>query len=269
MGPSVRDPAGIFRVVGALLRVSLMTAMQYRSNFLLNGFTGIFGAVGTVAPLYLVFLHTDAIGDWSFPEATLVMAFFLLLNAFHGGIMEPNLGAVVEQVRQGSFDLVLLKPTDTQLLVSLSRVDPAHVWDLVAAAILGGWGLAHLPALPGSIDLLAAVVFLFAGLAAMYGIWIFAICASFFFIQVDNLRYLLMSVSETGRWPVTVFAGWVRILLTVVVPVGIITTFPAMALRGTWTVENLGIAFATATVFLVASRLAWRRSLAAYTSASS
>src|SRR6185503_14084452 len=100
-------------------------------------------------------------------------------------------------------------------------------------------------------------------------IWIFAICASFFFVQVDNLRYLLMSVSETGRWPVTVFAGWVRILLTVVLPVGIITTFPAMALRGTWSGQTVAIALGTATGFVIASRLAWTRSLAAYTSASS
>jgi ABC-2 type transport system permease protein len=103
----------------------------------------------------------------------------------------------------------------------------------------------------------------------MYGIWIFAICASFFFVQVDNLRYLLMSVSETGRWPVTVFAGWVRIVLTILVPVGIITTFPAMAIRGTWTLETLALALVTAAVFLVAARVAWWRSLAAYTSASS
>jgi ABC-2 type transport system permease protein len=197
------------------------------------------------------------------------MALFLVLQAFHGGIMEPNLGAVVEQVRQGSFDLVLLKPADTQVLVSLSRVDPAHVWDLVAAVALGGWALWQLDSWPTPLDVLVAAALLAAGLAAMYGIWIFAICASFFFVQVDNLRYLLMSVSETGRWPVTVFAGWVRIVLTILVPVGIITTFPAMALRGTWTLETLGLALATAAAFLVVSRLAWWRSLAAYTSASS
>jgi ABC-2 type transport system permease protein len=259
----------VLRVIKALLRVSLMTAMQYRSNFLLNGVTGVFGALGTIAPLYLVFRHTDAIGDWSFPEAALVMALFLVLQAFHGGIMEPNLGAVVEQVRQGSFDLVLLKPADTQILVSLSRVDPAHLWDLVVAVALGGWGLWHLHVAPGPLDVLVATALLAAGLAAMYGIWIFAICASFFFVQVDNLRYLLMSVSETGRWPVTVFAGWVRIVLTILIPVGIITTFPAMAIRGTWTLETLVVALVTAAAFLIVSRIAWWRSLAAYTSASS
>jgi ABC-2 type transport system permease protein len=259
----------VLRIVKALLRVSLMTAMQYRSNFLLNGITGVFGALGTVAPLYLVFRQTDAIGDWKLPEAALVMALFLVLQAFHGGIMEPNLGAVVEQVRLGSFDLVLLKPADTQILVSLSRVDPAHLWDLVIAVLLGGWAIWNLDASPGALDVLVAVALLGAGLAAMYGIWIFAICASFFFVQVDNLRYLLMSVSETGRWPVTVFAGWVRIVLTILVPVGIITTFPAMAIRGTWTANTLALAVVTAAAFLIAARVAWWRSLAAYTSASS
>ena len=64
-------------------------------------------------------------------------------------------------------------------------------------------------------------------------------------------------------------AGAARFLLTAVVPVALITSFPADALRGTWTMGTLGVAAAVSLGFVVGSRWAWNRSLANYTSASS
>ncbi len=103
----------------------------------------------------------------------------------------------------------------------------------------------------------------------MYGIWLMAICTSFWFVRVDNLRFLLWSASDAGRWPLDVFAGWIRFLLVVVLPVGVVTTFPAMALRGTWSWGLVATGVAVGLGFLLASRLAWNRALGSYTSASS
>lgn len=255
-------------MVGALVRVSLLTAMQYRSDFVFNGLTGLLRSVAVVGPLLLVFVHRDEIAGWSIPEAMLVIAMFLGLQAFTLGLMEPNLGAVVEHVRKGTLDLVLMKPADAQLLTSISRVQPARLWDLLAAVGVGAWALARLPS-PSALDVAAALVMAASGLVAMYGLWVLAICTSFFFVRVDNLRYLLMSAAETGRWPLAVFTPWLQWVLTVVVPVGVITTFPAMALRGTWSGWTLATAVAVAAAFALGSRVAWTRSLASYTSASS
>jgi ABC-2 type transport system permease protein len=161
-----------------------------------------------------------------------------------------------------------MKPVDAQLLVSLRSVAPARMWDLIASAVVGGWALSRLPA-PGLIDIAVAGIMLLAGLASMYALWVLAICTSFFFVRVDNLRFLLMSVTDAGRWPITVFSGWVRWVLTVIIPVGIITSFPAMALRGTWDATIVATGVITATCFVVLSRHVWKRSLASYTSASS
>ena len=99
--------------------------------------------------------------------------------------------------------------------------------------------------------------------------WIFAICASFYFVKIDNLRFLIWTVSDAGRWPITVFSGWIRWLLTTLLPIAVITSFPAMALRGQIDASHVAWAAGVAAAFLVTSRIAWKRSLGAYTSASS
>ena len=268
MGPTVREIRHPLAAVGALIQVSLMTAMQYRSDFLLEMVVGLLRDVGRVAPLALVFWHRDAVGGWELPHALLVMAFFLAMSGIQGGVFEPNLGEAVESIRTGALDLMLMKPVDAQLLVSLRKLAPAALWDLVAAVVVGGVALASLPP-PSLLDTILALVLFTTGVVAMYGLWLLAICVSFFFVRVDNLRFLLWSVSDAGRWPIDVFTGAARFLLVALVPVALITSFPAEALRGTWSWRTVAIASAISAAFLVGSRLAWRRSLAAYTSASS
>lgn len=256
------------RTVGALVRTSLMTGMQYRSDFLFDSLTGVVRLAATTAPLWLVYRQVSDVGGFSSDEALLVMALYFLMEGIVAGVIEPNLGEVVEAIRTGALDLVLLKPADAQLLVSLKTVAPAHLWDVLAALVLGGWALLHVPA-PAPLDVAVAGLLLLCGLASMYGLWLLAICASFVFVRVDNLRFLLASVADAGRWPITVFSGWVRWLLTVAVPVALLTSFPALAIRGRWDAELLAIAFGTTALFVVGSRIVWRWSLARYASASS
>lgn len=255
-------------VAGALVRASLLTAMQYRSDFFLESVTGILRTLAALAPIFLVFEQVETVGGWDLPDMILVAGLYFLMHAVLASLVEPNLGEIVEAIRTGTLDFVLLKPADAQLLASIRRLQPAPLWDLVGAVILMTWALSRMPT-PGPVDVLAAVVLGASGLAAMYGLWLLAICTSFHFVRVDNLRYLLWSIADAGRWPLPIFARWVQWILVVGVPVGVITTFPALALRGTWEPGLLVLGLAVGLGFVVVSRLAWQASLRSYTSASS
>ncbi len=255
-------------VLRALLRVSSMVAFQYRASFLFELLVGAVNTVGVVIPLWTIFGHWDAVAGWSFPEALLVTACFQLLSAAMGGLVEPNLGAVVEGVRNGQFDYLLLKPADAQLVASLHRADPARIWDLFGAVAVLSWALVQLPT-PSPAQIAAALVLLVAGFAAMYSLWVLVICLSFYFVRVDNLRYLLTSITDAGRWPVSVYSGFVRMFLTVIVPVALVTSWPAMALTGRMTSGLLLQGVLVALGMLALSRYAWVRAIRRYASASS
>ncbi len=254
--------------IPALIRVSLITAIQYRSNFVVEMLVSAGTAFMGLVPLIFVFDHATDLGGWTLHESMLVTAFFLLLSGLVGAFVAPNLNAVVEAVRKGSFDYLLIRPVDAQLLASAQRVAPARLWEVLAAVIVGGFAFRELPA-PTLGGVLAAAGMLMAGLAAMYSVWISVICLSFRFVRVDNLSFLLGAITDAGRWPITVYKGWARLALTVVVPVALTTSYPAMALLGrmdgSLAVQALGIAAA----LLVISRALWVRSLRRYTSASS
>jgi ABC-2 type transport system permease protein len=256
------------QVWGALLRASLARGMQYRADFFFDSATAVLRNGARVVPILLVMEHREAVLGWSTNDLLLVMGLYLLLQAVVAGIIEPNLGSVVDQVRTGGFDLMLLKPVDAQAYVSLNTVDPGKLWDLLAAVVVIGWALSRGQA-PAAIDAVVAIVMLAAGVVAIYGLWLMAVSLAFRFVRVDNIRFLLQATLDAGRWPVDMFTGWVRWLFTIGIPVAVFTTFPALALRGQWDTTLLATGVGVGLLFGFGSRAAWKASLARYTSASS
>jgi ABC-2 type transport system permease protein len=252
-----------------LLVTSAQVALQYRLDFVLGAGMAFFWVGWNVSPLLLVFHHRENVGGWTLPEALLVISFFLVLKAMLEGAVSPNLVAVVEHIRKGTLDFILVKPVDAQFMVSASRFAFHKVIDAGAGVALAFWASARLGLHPGFVEIGGAVAMLAASTAILYSLWLVVISLAFWFVRVDNLSYLFTAIFDAARWPVSVFRGWVRVLLTFVIPVGLMTTFPAMALLGTLSGQNVLVALALALAFLAGSRFIWTRAVRHYASASS
>lgn len=255
-------------VVWALVRASLLTAVQYRASFVAEFVVGALSAAGVAAPLFLVYARVPEVAGWTLDQALLVTGFFLLYNAFVAGVVEPNLGAVVDGVRTGALDYFLVRPVDAQLLLSLRKVAPSALWELLAGGVVIGVALSRLGA-PSPADVALAAALFACGIFATYGLWLLVTCLSFWFVRVDNLRFLLGAITDAGRWPVSVYGRAVRLALTTVVPVALVSSYPAMALLHRLDAALVVGAVAATAAMLVGSRLVLLRALRSYSSASS
>jgi len=121
------------RLFGVQLRASTVAAMQYRVEFLVGGLLALFWTSWSIVPILVVFQGRTAVAGWSFEEALVVVGWFTLMKGVLEGAVNPSLSAVVEAIRKGTLDFVLLKPADAQFLVSTARFAP---WR--AADVLGG-----------------------------------------------------------------------------------------------------------------------------------
>lgn len=258
-----------YRALVAELRVALMTAMQYRLSFVAEAFMSFGWVAWTVIPLFVVYQFRESVLGWTWNDALLVMGMFITLEGILGAFVDPNLRAVVEQVRDGSFDFTLLKPVDTQLLVSVHRIAPTELPHVLAGLIVTGIAASRLPTPPGVLEVAEAALLLLCGTAVLHALWTVVVATSFWFVRVDNLSILLRSLFDAGRWPVSYYRGIVRVILTWVVPIGLITTWPALALRRMLDPGSLAAAVGVSLAFCVLARWVWKFALRHYTSASS
>jgi len=257
------------RLLRTQLRVSATLAMQYRTDFVLKGVMALFWIGITLTPLLVVFSHRTKVAGWSYPEALVVLGCFSLLKAVLEGGVSPSLTAVVEGVRTGSLDFVLLKPADAQFLVSTARFEPWRVVDVFGAFAIFAYAFSLLGRWPAVSDLLVAATLLVMATLLLYSIWILVVSASFWVVRVDNLSYLFGSIFDAARWPVSMFPSVLRVVFTVVFPLALMTTYPAKALIGGLTAATAALALMGGTAFAVAARLVWLRAVRFYTSASS
>ncbi len=257
------------RLLFVQIRTSLATAMHYRVDFLVQGVISLWWVVWTLVPLLVVFGGRSSIAGWSMPEALMVVAWFTLLRGILEGAINPSLLTIVEHIRLGTLDFVLVKPADAQFLVSTAKFVPWKLLDVVAAGILMFIAFARLGRSPEPTHVALAGVMLIAAVAVMYSLWILVVSAAFWVVRLDNLAYLFSSIFDAARWPLSVFRGVWKFLFTFVIPLGLMTTFPAMALLGTLSPKTAFASLGGALALAVLARLIWTAALARYTSASS
>jgi ABC-2 type transport system permease protein len=95
------------------------------------------------------------------------------------------------------------------------------------------------------------------------------VTSAFWFIRIDNITELFTAIYETGRFPVSVYPAWLRGVLTFVVPIAFITTFPAAAILGKARFVLLAAAVFLALVLFAVCVGFWRFAVRHYSSASS
>jgi ABC-2 type transport system permease protein len=258
----------IFRLMYHFFRVGAMNELQYRVNFFVQLLqSAIALGVGLVS-LGLVFNHTDDLAGWSRAELLAVMGVHILMGGVIQMIIQPNMQRLMEDVRGGTLDFALTKPEDAQILVSVREIRIWRLVDVLLGLIVMGVAIAEIGGRVGLGEaLLFALVLLLGGLM-IYSFWLMLTSISFWVVRVDEMVNLFEGLYAAGRWPVGVYPGWLRGLLTFLIPVAFAVTVPAEALTGRLSLATVGLAAAVAFVLLLLARLVWRFGLRSYSGAS-
>lgn len=257
------------RVAWRAWSATIQAELEYRVNFVLALLTTLGTMAGALFSLALFYRNGFALGGWSWSEVELVIGFYTVLDGLHASLFAPSHIKLSEQVRDGTLDFALLKPVDSQFLVSVQHLS---VWGIPGAllglGIVAHAGITHEPPLAAA-DYAAGVVPLLSAVAILYAIGFMLATTSIWFVKLWNLTIALQSLLEAGRLPISAYPPAYRAVFTFVVPVAFLTTVPARAMAQGDARDWVLASAALAVVLGVAARVFWRRALRSYTSASS
>jgi ABC-2 type transport system permease protein len=246
------------------LRAAVLLALQYRVDFFIETLMALFWCGTALVPLLVLFSMRDSVAGFSAYEALAVTGFFMALKGVMVGAIQPSLVNVVEHVRKGTLDFLLLKPVDAQFMLSTSKLELPRIADVLGGLALSAYCIQRSGARPSPAQIAAAMLILLCAVAILYGLCIMVVSLSFRVVKIDNLSHLILSVFDAARFPVAVFRGALAILFTFVIPLGLMTTYPALALLGRLEPLAVLVPVAVAAAFLVVSRVVWLRSIRLY-----
>lgn len=250
------------------VRVAAMNELQYRVNFWLSLLqSAIALGIGLIV-LALVFRYVDRLAGWSRPELYVVLGMFTALGGVSRMAIKPNLVQLFEDVRDGALDYVLTKPVDAQLLVSTRRLQLWQGVDILVGAAVVGWGLAGLDRPVGPAAAGGFLLAFLLGTVLVYSLLLALSTSTFWFIRVEAMLEMFDAVFQAGRYPVGIYPGWLRIVLSAVVPIGFAVTVPSEALTARLTGGTLVALGGLAVAWLGLARWCWRRGVRRYSGAS-
>ena len=276
------------RVFSTFARNSLIRDMTFRVNFVLQCVSSLGWTAMNVGFYLLIFQHTDSIGEgtgWDRERFFLFIATTWFINSLVQTFFMPNAEEFSEMIRTGGLDFALLKPIDTQFLISFHKVDWSQLSNFFAGALIAVvslWRLASRdvdPMVPSAMSIGLYFVFLACGVLIMYSLMICLSATSVWLGRNQSLYNFWFYITNFSRYPMEIYnRGWGKPLFgffTFVVPILLVVNVPARILakpltpRENWEWRIVLWAALATVVSVFASRWLFRRSLLSYRSASS
>lgn len=171
-------------------------------------------------------------------------------------------------VISGNFDFILLKPVHPLIRVLLGGTDLMDLIMLILIAAATLWfGISKIT--PDFSLWLIYLVLILNSLVLAASFHIFILGIGILTLTVDHLVMIYRDLTALLRIPVDLYTQPLRSLLTFVLPLGIMFTFPPKILLGLLSWPSLIISFSFSVCLFVSSLKFWNYSLRHYQSASS
>ncbi|GAP20742.1 ABC-type uncharacterized transport system, permease component [Leptolinea tardivitalis] len=269
--PDLEGNMHILRLIPYFIKVSFQEEAAYRANFFISLFTSVLNLATGVLGIMILFGQIDSIHGWNEASTMALLGIYLMVTALRGLFIGPGLDALAGmdgEIWAGKFDFVLLRPLNTQALVSLRKWRLFSLFDLLLGLGVFILALAKMQTVLSAWQIFSFVIALFSGLVILYAI-LLIFSALVFWSPGVLFTWVFDGLFQMARYPMGMYPGWLRLVLTWIIPVGMITTIPAEALTGSLEPVMLVASLLLAAALFAAGTALFQIGLRRYSSASS
>lgn len=171
-------------------------------------------------------------------------------------------------VVSGDFDLVLVKPMNPLFRALAGGADPFDLFMMVPYLSM----LVYVAGRLGPVNFLNIILYILLlanGLLIATGFHILVLALAILTTEIDHAVMIYRDLTGMGRVPVDIYREPMRTILTFVIPVGLMMTFPAKAFMGILSPMFILVSLVLGVLFFFLCIRVWKVALTRYTSASS
>src|SRR5262245_58579571 len=197
------------RVLKTFFRNSIVREMAFRGNFLIEVVTNAFWFAAQMVFFTLIFGNVSAVNGWSRNQFFAFMSTGMIINTLIEAFFMPNCANFSELIRTGNLDFALLKPIDTQFLISFEKVDLGALFHLFMPLALLGYALVQMdrPQPIGVIDVAMYLGLIAVGVAFFYSLMIMLASTSIWLGRNQGLYEFWFYITIFARYPRDIYGG--------------------------------------------------------------
>lgn len=235
--------------------IELQRMLEYRGSFY---FWTIISLMWTFFNFFFFTLLAGingGIGGWSEAEIYVLMSIFTILDAFTWSFFYQNMREYTDAVYSGKMTMLLTKPVDTQYMLMTQTNSYNNVMRFFVGVGLLVWSLGRLDIMVGLFEVTIFIASMLAALTLIYFLWFIFSTFAFWAEKMNNINNIIPAFRRIWQVPRSVYSGFVSVLLTMIIPLGLIVSVPSEALLGKAVAFWLMYLAVFALGLIVASRL--------------
>lgn len=249
------------------LILKLSREMAYKWNFIIKSI-GII-TWDLVGPLIILLIYTYSSGvpGWAFEHFILLIGTLELTTGIGKFLFIEFPFDVVDAIREGEFDLYLLKPYNPLTFLSLTGVDLDSIINVIIGLILIIFAFIKLELTLLSINTLIFILLVFFGVVFLHAAMILIAAIAVIAVKSFALFDLFFKIFDIVRYPITIYTPEIRFFLTFLLPIAVTSFYPAQALMSGLSLKTILSVCIPLLFFWTASVFIWKIALKKYSSA--
>lgn len=270
MGASVREGRRHLGLLGEYFAQYLKVRVGYRGDFWISLAASFAATIFSLAFVFILFRNVPQLGDWSFYEIVFLYGFALIPYGIFN-VLSPNLydfGA--EFIMEGKFDRVLVRPVASLFQVIFENFRIESFQEIISGVVIVIWSGMYLHHAWSVLDVLLLILFALCGGAIYLSIFLILSTCSFWFEDRIGLSAPVWNLIAFGRYPLSIYAGYIQFFLSWIVPFGFATFYPTVRLLHRTRFHEYAPLAPVVTVVCIAVALwFWQRGVRHYSSTGS
>ncbi len=256
----------------SIFKYSLSRDMEYKTNFIGSLFVDGIYYITWYYFFEIIYSKTEVLGDFYREDILvfLIATFFvdtLYMMLFDGA------SHLREHIRTGSLDFILLRPGNSQFLISFRYIRSYTLVSLLVLTIILYNVLSSFH--PESLNISNFLFFILSismGVLIWYCFEFITSCLTFYFRDFRTGGWLTHEIMKFSMRPDSIYSGFIRKILFTILPMALVASVPARLLLNGLTYQNqkyfISQVIVVIVLFLI-SRVIWRIGLKKYESAQS
>lgn len=252
-----------------ILKLNFALLLAYRTSFVWSTLTTVAWGFFQIVWVLLLTHNVKSVFGWTRNEMILIAASYNIIIAIFHFLFSRNFDRFSYMVDRGDLDILLVKPVESQFLVSFWIISYPNVVRILVSLLALVYLLIKMHiivSLSNIIGFLALTVF---SIILLYAIWFLVSTLIIWFPRLSNLVDILYNLNGISRLPPDIIYGLRSFMLLFLIPFALTIAIPTKALINKVLGGDILQLVLISVILFWLSRRFWRFALRYYTSASS
>jgi ABC-2 type transport system permease protein len=257
-----------FKVYRMLLRLNLLKLFAYRANFYSSAVTHTVWSIFLIVAIALLTSKSSHVFGWTRNELLLMAGCYTVISSFFYFLFSRGFTDFSNIIHFGRLDSILIKPIDSQFLMTCSHASYTQICRFVIGAGFIFFIFPHTEATFSPLLILWFMLLTIFSVTIMYSFWLTLMTIAIWFTHLDNLKELLLQMNQISRFPQEMYKGASIFLFFALFPLTLVVVTPIKVLLQKASVNDIVWLVVCAISLFIISRKFWQFALRSYTSAS-